>query len=433
MKTLLLLAGRSKRFWPLAEKTLFPVCGTNLLAVQIERLRRAGCTDIILVGGSHNLPQASALFPSLPTIEQEDLDLGMRGALLSALPHCDREPVLIVCGNDIVDASAYERLLTSSREKGVAGCLLAQRRERYFPGGYLRTKENRILSIVEKPGEGKEPGNLVNIVVHIHNDASLLLSALQTVHTKNDDGYEQALANLFPAYEYRVVVYEGVWTAVKFPWHLLAFKDLLLAGIRQPQIHPGAQIHTTAVVEGPVILEEGVRIFPHATVRGPCVIGKGTIVGNNTLIRDASIGDHCVIGFSSEVKSSVLGHHVWTHMSFVGDSVIGNNVSFGGGCMTGNLRLDEGEIFSAVHETPERTGLTKFGTVIGNDCRLGISVHINPGVKVGGGTFVTGHLLLTQDIPDHSYVTLKDGTLVVTENRIRPPESSAREGAHKKL
>ncbi|HAI97984.1 TPA: hypothetical protein DCL30_00370 [Candidatus Peribacteria bacterium] len=433
MKTLLLLAGRSKRFWPLAEKTLFPVCQTNLLSVQIERLRRAGCTDIVLVGGAHNLPQASALFPPLPTIEQEDLNLGMRGALLSALPQCGREPVLIICGNDIVDASAYEQLLASSREKGVAGCLLAQRRERYFPGGYLQTKGDRILSIVEKPEEGKEPSDLVNIVAHVHNDASLLLTALQTTHTKEDDGYERALASLFPVYEYRAVVYEGMWTAVKFPWHLLAFKDLLLAEVHQPRIHPSAQIHPTAVIEGPVVLGEGVRIFPHATVRGPCVIGRGSLIGNNTLVRDASIGDHCVIGFSSEVKSSILGHHVWTHMSFVGDSVIGNNVSFGGGCMTGNLRLDEGEISSAVHETPMKTDLTKFGTAIGDDCRLGISVDINPGVKIGGGTFVTGHLLLTQDIPDRSYVTSKGGQLVVSENRVHPPASAAREGAHKKL
>ena len=120
-------------------------------------------------------------------------------------------------------------------------------------------------------------------------------------------------------------------------------------------------------------------------------------------------------------------------MSFVGDSVIGNNVSFGGGCMTGNLRLDEGEISSAVHETPMKTDLTKFGTAIGDDCRLGISVDINPGVKIGGGTFVTGHLLLTQDIPDRSYVTSKGGQLVVSENRVHPPASAAREGAHKKL
>src|ERR1035437_8706026 len=110
MKVLLLLAGRSRRFWPLSEKSLFPVCGQPLLGHQLARLRAAGFDDIILVGGAHNLPEGSTLFPDLPTVQQENLDLGMQGALLSALPQVGKEPVLIVSSNDIVESSGFEEL-----------------------------------------------------------------------------------------------------------------------------------------------------------------------------------------------------------------------------------------------------------------------------------------------------------------------------------
>ncbi len=86
IKTLLLLAGQSKRFAPLAEKALFPIAGKPLIGHIIERLEEAKCGDITLIGGAHNLEEIRTNFPNLKAIEQERLELGMRGALLSALP-----------------------------------------------------------------------------------------------------------------------------------------------------------------------------------------------------------------------------------------------------------------------------------------------------------------------------------------------------------
>src|SRR3989344_4506981 len=183
MKTLLLLAGRSKRFSPLEEKSLWPFLGKPLLTHQMERLKKGGCSDVTLVGGHHNLEEVDRLLPGIPSLEQEDLELGMRGALLSALPHCKNEPVCIVSGNDVVEPDAYKRLLEASTKPGVDGAILAQRVKRYFPGGCLVTSASsapsllapiaesalrsstqhdvlRVAGIVAKPGAGKEPTDL---------------------------------------------------------------------------------------------------------------------------------------------------------------------------------------------------------------------------------------------------------------------------------
>src|SRR5262245_10510060 len=99
MKALLLLAGRSRRFWPLQEKTFFPIAGKTRLEHQVEALRAGGVTDITFVGGRHNLELVGKMFPKAHAVEQENLDLGMQGAILSALPFLTKEPVMVVSAN----------------------------------------------------------------------------------------------------------------------------------------------------------------------------------------------------------------------------------------------------------------------------------------------------------------------------------------------
>lgn len=399
----------------------------------MERLRKGGCTDITLVVGAHNKRELKKLFPGMKLIEQKD-PRGMQGACLAALKSM-KEPVMVVSGNDVIDPSAFAALKKEAGKPGVAGAILARKVRRYFPGGYLKMKGPRIAAIIEKPGEGKEPSKLVNIVAHVHNDPQALLKELQKTTSARDDGYESALSCLFATHLYRAVPYDGAWQPVKYPWHLLPLLELLLGEIKGPSIHKTAKTHPAATVEGNVIIEEGVRIFAHASIVGPCHIGARTIVGNGALVRGSSVGADSVIGYATEVKGSVLAGPVWTHMTYLGDSVIGSNVSFGGGCVTGNLRLDEAEIQSKSPESESMlpTGLTKFGLVVGDGCRFGIQIGSNPGVKVGRHSFISGGVMLGSDIPDESFVSPEKRTPVIRKNIAAPASMADRERYKKKV
>lgn len=433
MKILLLLAGRSRRFWPLAEKSLYPICGKTLAEHQVETLRKGGCKEIILVVGAHNKKELRKMFPDLQQIEQKDLDMGMQGACLSALPKMKNEPVMIVSGNDVIDAAALSELRAAAMKPKTDGAILARKVKTYFPGGYLTVKGGRVTSIIEKPGEGKEPGKLVNIVAHVHNDPASLVAALKSVKNHRDDGYEQALYSLFKQKTYRAVPYDGFWQPVKYPWHLLPLLEHFLSNIKKPAIHSTVQIHPSAVIEGAVVIGEGSRILPHATIVGPCVIGRRCIIGTGSLVRGSSIGDDCVIGYNTEVKGSVLAGPVWTHMTYLGDSVIGQNVSFGGGSTTGNLRLDEGEISSMDGKKAIPTGLHKLGVIVGDDCRFSAQMASYPGVKIGRGTFVADCALIREDIPEKSFVSIKDGIVQIRPNRTAPPPDAARKRYRKTI
>ncbi len=429
MNTFLLLAGRSTRFWPLTEKTLFPLCGKTLLEHQVMRLRASGCENIILVGGAHNLEEAAQIFPELPTVEQENLELGMRGAVLSILKDYGDDPLMIVGGNDVIDPSAYKAVIDADGD----GAILAYKVDTYFPGGYLSTDGNRVTGIVEKPGAGNEPSDLVNIVAHIHRDPKALSDALADVDESTDDGYEQALAKLFAQKTYTAVSYEGPWKAVKYPWQILDVCTVFLQEITEQSIAPSAQVHPSAEISGNVIIDEGARIMHNAVVRGPAYIGKRTIVANNALVRGSSIGDDCVVGFNTEVKGSVLHSHVWTHMNYIGDSVIGSNVSFGGGTITGNFRLDEAEVTSVIQGEPIGTGRTKCGCFIGDNCRIGVHVSTNPGVKIGAGCFVVTPTFVQKDIEDGMFASIKNGEMTLKENRVDTTSPNSREQYRKKL
>ena len=112
---------------------------------------------------------------------------------------------------------------------------------------------------------------------------------------------------------------------------------------------------------------------------------------------------------------------------------IGNNVSFGAGTVTGNLRLDEAEILSTVKDEKINTGKTKFGTVVGDNCRIGIHVSINPGIKIGSGTFISSKALVEKDVENNMFAVMKNGLLELKKNTAKLSTSDDREKFKKKV
>ncbi len=427
MKTLVLLAGQSTRFWPLKDKSLFPVCGKTLVEWQIDRLKEAGCKDIAIVANSENALLAKKILPNIDVFVQEDPDMGTCGAILSAMKHIQKQPIMVVAGTDIVETSAYKEVLRVAAQPGVDGVILGKHMETYFPGGYMTVDGDRAIDIIEKPGEGNEPSNFVNIVVHIHNDYDALKHALENVPDPAGDRYSQTEQMLFKSHHYKVAEYRGLWNAVKYPWHILEMMDLFLKEKAKPFIHPSATVHPSAIIEGNVYIDEGAQILPHVIINGPAYIGKHCEIRYSSIIRGGSMGERCVIGAHSEIKGTALHSDVWTHGTYLGDSVVGRNVSFGTGTVTANLRLDEGHVHSSIKGQKTSTGRIKFGTAVGDDVRIGMKVGINPGVKIGNNVMVTSGVLVTEDIANDSYAIMKGGHMHIRANTTPIPSVDARE------
>jgi len=407
---------------PITDKNFLNFLGKPLIEWQLELIKNAGLDEVVIVGGKHNLEKlvlcGKNLGIDVTVIEQKDLDAGMCGAVLAAKDKIGSEPVLIFSSNDVVEKSAFESVLTAFEAGEAEGYLLGKVVHTYFPGGYLEISEDGcIKNIVEKPEKGKEPSNLVNLVVHIHKDFAKLVSYLEKAKSDSDDLYEVALGNMInDGIKMKAVKYEGFWQPIKFPWHVNKVFKFLFENAEKTT-SKSAQISKNAIIKGDVIIGENVKILEGATVNGPVYIGDGSVIATNALVRESNIGKNCVIGFSTEVARSFLGDDVWTHSNYIGDSVIGNNVSFGAGTVTGNLRLDEGEISVTGDNKKTPTGECKLGLITGDNVRVGINNSFMPGVKIGSDTFIGAGLVIAENIPAKSFVK-GEVTLKITENKV---------------
>lgn len=172
---------------------------------------------------------------------------------------------------------------------------------------------------------------------------------------------------------------------IRFPWDILRANETYVAALNEASIH--GQVHSSAVIEGIIHLGEGTRILPGVFIEGNVVIGANCKIGPNCYIRgNTSIGDHCHIGQSVEIKNCViLSKTNVGHLSYVGDSVLGEKVNFGAGTTTSNLRHDGKNHRSTVNGELIDTGRRKFGAIIGDGVHTGINTSLYPGRKLWPG------------------------------------------------
>jgi bifunctional UDP-N-acetylglucosamine pyrophosphorylase/glucosamine-1-phosphate N-acetyltransferase len=138
------------------------------------------------------------------------------------------------------------------------------------------------------------------------------------------------------------------------------------------------------VIEGIVHIGPGTRILPGVFIEGNVVIGANCKIGPNCYIRgNTSIGDNCHIGQSVEIKNClILSHSNVGHLSYIGDSVLGEKVNLGAGTTTSNLRHDGKNHRSMAGGALVDTGRRKFGSIIGDGVHTGINTSIYPGRKL---------------------------------------------------
>lgn len=147
-------------------------------------------------------------------------------------------------------------------------------------------------------------------------------------------------------------------------------------------------VHPLAVINGVLELGEGSVVKAGTVIEGRVRIGRNCTIGPNAYLRgDVSVGDNCVLGNAVEVKSSVLGNNVAvSHLTYIGDSVIEDDVNVGGGCIFSNFRHDAGEIRMPWEGVLQATGLNKLGCYVGAHCRIGCKCVVLPGRVLPPGT-----------------------------------------------
>ena len=201
---------------------------------------------------------------------------------------------------------------------------------------------------------------------------------------------------------------------------------LLQAGVRM--MDPAS-----VYVEDSVTVGAGTLLLPGTILRGDTHVGENCQIGPNVMLTDCTVGEectinasqceesriergcqigpythirpHCVVGEGSKIgafvqlKNCNLGQGTkMAHLTYVGDSDVGDRCNFGCGTVTCNY-----------------DGFHKHRTTIGSDVFVGCNTNFVPPVKIGDGAFIAAATTVTDDVPADAMVigrsrqTVKEG------------------------
>jgi len=400
----ILAGGVGKRFAPLTiNKTLLPMFGKPLLQHALEFLQKVGFKKVIIAGNQENLDWISQYkhHVKIQTQLQEE-PLGMGDAMLALKDLIGDQQILVMNALDLVDASLFKNLqaIIPSAESVVTGIKV----KKYFLGGYLQVKDGRVVSIVEKPGEGNEPSDLVNLVFHYFRHPQQFISMLEKTKTDQDDQYEKALAQFMQQEVVKHVEYNGYWQPLKHSNMVLDYMESMFAHRLEKYIAPSAMIAPSAVIEGNVYIDDNAIIQENAVIKGPVYIGKSATVGTGSLVRSSCVESGAVIGFGSEVARSYIGPKCMLHHNFIGDSILESDVNPSYGTCTANWRFDNKYVDVKLPSGKLTTGREKFGAIIAKKAFLGINCSIMPGVTIGEGAIIYPGQVVHASVAAHSVI-----------------------------
>ncbi len=179
--------------------------------------------------------------------------------------------------------------------------------------------------------------------------------------------------------------YAALFDQAVYAWEAIPFISLFLKTLPLGNIEVNIPQGVHLVNPAQISIGKGTTVEPGAYIKGPCVIGENCSIRHGAYIRgDVITGDGCVIGHDTEVKNVLfLNHAHAAHFAYIGDSILGNHVNLGAGTKLANLKLNRQEVIVQGRHAKIRTGLRKFGALIGDGCQIGCNAVLNPGTILG--------------------------------------------------
>lgn len=402
MQAVILAAGQSTRFYPLGRgehKSFFPLLGLTILEHTVKRLQELDVASIILVISpqheSHQLiKKLKESYPQVKVVIQKEAK-GMGNALLCAEEYLERS--FFVLHAHHVDITAFFSQMKKKRSTEEEIVLLAKEAEQFSRFGVLTVQGDKVTDLVEKPEEMQDTAKLCVVGIYLLNREFMnILKQTEDEHYN----FEKAIAAFATKQTARALITTEEVVSLKFAWDLLQMNRYLLEH-STGSLAPTASVHESAVVSEEAIIEDGVTIHEHVSIKGPCFIGRGSIVGNNAILRGCvSVGRDVVVGAQMELKNAVLSDNVTTHSGFIGDSVIDEGTKLAAYFCTGNVRLDRKSITVETVTGSIDSKLKSLGAIIGNHVSAGIRVSTMPGILIGEKSVIGPSTTVYQNIAE---------------------------------
>lgn len=377
MKAVILAAGKSTRTYPLTltrPKPLLPILNKPILGHTLDQL--VGIVKEVIIVVNYLKEQIIEYFGDeykgivIRYVEQKK-PLGTGDAILSVKPHLDGR-FMVLNGDDIFHHDDLKKMVSHNY------AILAREVENPRDFGILEVDGNKILSIIEKPKD--PPSNFASVGVYILDSKIFEHELVES--PRGEYEITDYIDYLLKTDTVNFETVEKHYFPIGYPWQVLNASEALIKNISESKVE--GTVEEGATLKGDVIVGKGTFIKAGSYIEGPVIIGENCDIGPNCYIRAGTVlGDNCKVGNGCEIKNTIFFNNTKCgHLSYFGDSILGEKVNIGAGTIVGNLRHDNKNIKSDVKGILVDTGRRKFGTVISDGVHTGIHTSIYPGRKI---------------------------------------------------
>lgn len=451
LSVIILAGGTGSRMYSKLPKVLHKLAGKPLLEHVLHAVEKLDTDEIFIVHGHlGETVQLAMSHCNVNWVEQKER-LGTGHAVQQVLPHLNQNNQILILYGD-VPLIGVETLkhLVSSTAKSQVGLLTAVVDYPKGLGRIVRDEYRQVQGIVEErdasdiqrqiteintgiycvPGkrlaewlpkltnDNAQGEYYLTDVIHFARESGVGINvskprSVEEIFGANNRAELAKLESIYQAWQANYLMENGV-----------SLCDPSRIDIRGAvQAGQDCWLDVNVVCEGAVVLGDDCHVGPNCVLKN-VRIGSDVTIHSHCVLEDCVIEDHAVIGPFARIRpgsqvqeGAKVGNFVelkntWlgkrskaSHLSYLGDSDIGEDVNIGAGVITANY-----------------DGVNKHQTMIGDQAFIGCNSQLIAPVEVGEGATIAAGTTLTKPAPAHK-LTIGRTRQSVIENWHRPTKS----------
>ena len=408
---IILAAGKGSRMRSSLSKPLHKIAGFEMISWVIDAATSAGAEHIIPVI-SDDTPELAEFLSDYSLAIQKN-QKGTADAVMAALPHFKNvaQPIIVLYADTpFINKDILCELLNKIKS-GSDICVLGFTEENPHGYGRLVTSSNGSLEYIIEDSEASTSEKMiknVNAGIMAFN-GSIIEESIKKI-TPSNSRQEYFLTEIVSVGYKNKLSVDYILTDKEYVIGINNLEQLAIAeAVAQNNLRRKAMLSgvtmiapETVFLQKDTILGQDVIIEPYVVIAGgvsiasnchiksfchleKCSIGEGNIIGPFARIRpDTVTSQNVKIGNFVEVKKSTIGVSAKVnHLSYIGDTEIGDNANIGAGTITCNY-----------------DGYRKYQTKIGEGAFIGSNTALIAPVNIGNNAIIGAGSTITQNVPN---------------------------------